>query len=118
MRSSKAWEAASSAYEAVTATGRPAWTRREKPMGAPSSAVTVAAISSRRVSRTEARAVRRRARSFGGVADQAGRAARAARTAASTSAAVPAGTVARTSSVAGLITSMTSVRPGRASRRR
>ena len=77
-------------------------------IGEPISAVIVAAISAPRAASPSE--IRRTiaARSATGVADQAGKAAVAADTAASTSAAVPAGTLAMTCSVAGLITSIRS----------
>ncbi len=93
----------------ATAIGSPAWTAAASCGGAPSSAVTVAAISSARAASASRRAAMRAERSAGGVAAQPGSAARAARTAASTSSAVPAGTWPTTCSSAGLTTEMVSV---------
>lgn len=88
-------------------TGRPAWPMRAKEIGAPMSALIVAAISSERAWSPAAMRRTTAARSAGSVAAQAGNAAVAAATAWSTSSAVPAGTVAMTASVAGLTTSIT-----------
>lgn len=108
IRSSKAYRAVSSAYEAATSTGTPACTICDSGSGEPSSAVMVSASSSLRAASASASAVSRAARSAGGVAAQAGKAARAARTAASTSSAVPAGTWAMTCSSTGFTTAIVS----------
>lgn len=108
IRSSKAYEAAISAKEEVTAIDPPTWTAFAKRSGAPSSAVTVSVNSPLRACSASRSAPISAARSAGGVAAQPGRAARAARTAASTSSAVPAGTSAMTWPSAGLTTSIRS----------
>ncbi len=106
--SSKAYVAASSAYDPATRIGTPACTACEKPSGEPSSAVTVPAISSLRATSTSRSAAIFAARSAGGVAAQPAKASRAARTAASTSSAVPAGTWPMTCSSAGFTTAIVS----------
>lgn len=93
-------------------TGRAACAIREKVIGAPISAVMVAAISSVRACRPSQTRRRTAARSAGAVEAQPGSAAAAAATARSTSAAVPAGTAATTAPVAGLRTSITGPEAG------
>ena len=88
--------------------GRPAWIIRDRPIGIPSSAATVAAISSARAASPSPIAASSSTRSPTGVCDQPSNASRAAPTARSTSSAVPWGMRPITSSVLALTTSSVS----------
>jgi hypothetical protein len=103
--------AATAAAVADEPIGSPTWTVRENEIGEPISAVIEAAMSPARAFRPSEMRWATAIRSSTGVPDQPGNAARAAATARSTSAAVPAGTVATMEPSAGLTTSMTSRPP-------
>ncbi len=90
----------------------PTWIAAESGLGMPTSCVITSAISSRRASSSSATRSSNLPRSGAEISDHAGNAALAAATARSMSSGVPAGMVAKTSSVAESITSSVSVPAG------
>jgi hypothetical protein len=112
-RSSKATPATTWGSAENVITGRPTWIMVARSTGIPTSSARRAPISVMRAWSPSPTRASTAARSAGSVAAHASPAARAASTAPSASPAPAAGTVAHTSSVAGLWTSMTPSPSGR-----